>query len=74
MMAACLFFLPGKANLPQEAWPPQHFKQLSANEKFVIGVMWPASFPQVGSIAYYVTLSLLKVDQSNWFPQRTSVC
>lgn len=72
-MAACRVLLPGTADLHQEAWPPQHFKQFSANEKFVLDVMWPASFPQVGSTAYYVTLSPLKVDQPNWFPQRTSV-
>lgn len=72
-MAACRVFLLGKANLRQEAWPPRRFKQFSANEKFAIGVMWAASFPQVGSAGYYLTSSLLKVDQPNWFPQRTSV-
>lgn len=72
-MAACRVFLQGKMSLHQEVWPPQHFKQLSTNEKFAVGVMWPASFPQEGSTAYYITLSLLKVDQPNWFPQRTSV-
>lgn len=72
-MAPCQVLLLGKANLRQEAWPPQLFKQFSANEKSVIGVMWPDSFPLVGSTSYYVTLSLLKVDQPDWFPQRTSV-
>lgn len=59
-------FVPG-------GWPPEHFRWFSTNKKFIIGVMWPASFPQVGSTAYYVTWSLLKVDQPNWFPQSTSV-